>query len=159
MALCLAESLMERNGFDPKDQIQRYLHWYREGYLSSTGVCFDIGGTVSSALHRFEQTGEPFSGPTDPHSAGDFIFLGLHRGGGDDFTTQFDNTFKSIEKTLSEFHLTLTNLVKVNVWLKHINGLPEMEKRFFNFFQEYRFPARMTSTTVAKEKSGTAGSG
>ncbi len=77
MALCLAESLMERNGFDPKDQMQRYQHWYREGYLSSTGDCFDIGGTVSSALHRFEQTGEPFSGPTDPHSAGNGSLMRL----------------------------------------------------------------------------------
>jgi ADP-ribosyl-[dinitrogen reductase] hydrolase len=39
MALCLAISLLERHGFDPIDQLERYLRWWREGYLSSTGVC------------------------------------------------------------------------------------------------------------------------
>src|SRR5437773_1759165 len=45
MALCLAQSLVERGDFDPIDQLERYLRWSREGYLSSTGTCFDIGGT------------------------------------------------------------------------------------------------------------------
>jgi ADP-ribosyl-[dinitrogen reductase] hydrolase len=53
MALCLAESLIERNGFDARDQMERYLRWYRQGHLSSTGHCFDIGNTVSQSLHRF----------------------------------------------------------------------------------------------------------
>jgi len=70
MALCLAESLIECRGFNPRDQIQRYVRWYREGHLSCTGRCFDIGNTVADALHRFERTGEPFSGSTDPNSAG-----------------------------------------------------------------------------------------
>ena len=39
MALCLATSLIERRSFDPVDQLQRYVRWYREGYLSSTGRC------------------------------------------------------------------------------------------------------------------------
>ena len=47
MALCLAESLIECRGFDPVDQLRRYVRWYREGHLSSRGRCFDIGGTVS----------------------------------------------------------------------------------------------------------------
>ncbi len=80
-------------------------------------------------------------------AAGDFIFLALHRGGGNDFTTQFDNTFKYIEKTLAEFGLTLAHLVKVNVWLKHIEDLPEMEERFGGYFEKDHFPARMTSMT------------
>jgi hypothetical protein len=50
MALCLAESRVERGGFDPADQMRRYLRWYREGYLSSTGVCFDVGNTVRAVL-------------------------------------------------------------------------------------------------------------
>jgi len=32
MALCLAASLVERNGFDARDQMQRYLRWRDEGY-------------------------------------------------------------------------------------------------------------------------------
>src|SRR4051794_11593665 len=70
MALCLAESLVECGGFDPVDQLERYSRWWREGYMSSNGRCFDIGGTVSSALRRFERTREPYCGSTDPNSAG-----------------------------------------------------------------------------------------
>jgi hypothetical protein len=36
MALCLAESLIEQNGFDAKDQMDRYCLWYERGYLGST---------------------------------------------------------------------------------------------------------------------------
>ena len=50
MALCLAESLIEKEKFDPIDQMQRYLKWDREGYLSSNGKCFDIGMTVRNVL-------------------------------------------------------------------------------------------------------------
>ena len=46
MALCLAESLIERRGFDPVDQLERYVRWYREGHWSSTGSCFDIGNAT-----------------------------------------------------------------------------------------------------------------
>ncbi len=70
MALCLAESLIEKGGFDPIDQLERYIHWYRTGYLSSNGRCFDIGITTSDALHRFERTHEPYPGPDAPHTAG-----------------------------------------------------------------------------------------
>lgn len=77
MALCLAESLIECSGFNPLDQLERYLDWYRNGHLSSTGRCFDIGNTVRAALHRFEQTREPYCGPTDPHTAGNGSLMRL----------------------------------------------------------------------------------
>ena len=77
MALCLATSLLESGGFDPVDQMGRYLRWFREGYLSSTGECFDIGGTTREALVRFERTGEPYSGPTDSMSAGNGSLMRL----------------------------------------------------------------------------------
>jgi ADP-ribosylglycohydrolase len=77
MALCLAESLIEYKGFDPADQMKRYLKWYREGYLSSNGWCFDIGNTVRCALARFERSGEPFSGSKDPYSAGNGSIMRL----------------------------------------------------------------------------------
>jgi 2-iminobutanoate/2-iminopropanoate deaminase len=80
-------------------------------------------------------------------AAGDFVFLGLHRGRGDDFSTQIDNTFEYMRQTLAEFDLALADLVKVNVWLKYIKDLPEMEKRFNRYFEKDHFPARMTSTT------------
>ena len=77
MALCLAESLLERGGFDPVDQLQRYVRWYRHGHHSSTGRCFDIGNTVRDALHRFERAGEPWSGSTDPKAAGNGSLMRL----------------------------------------------------------------------------------
>ena len=70
MALCLAESLIERPTFDPIDQLERYVRWWRTGYLSSNGRCFDIGSTVRSALIRFERSHEPYGGLTDSDSAG-----------------------------------------------------------------------------------------
>ncbi len=77
MALCLAASLAERNGFEARDQMERYLRWRDTDYLSSTGWCFDIGGTVASALQRFEATGDPFAGSTDPHTAGNGSLMRL----------------------------------------------------------------------------------
>jgi ADP-ribosyl-[dinitrogen reductase] hydrolase len=70
MALCLATSLVEKQGFDATDQMERYVRWYQNGYLSSTGTCFDIGNATSAALHRFMNDGNPFAGSTDPYSAG-----------------------------------------------------------------------------------------
>ena len=77
LALCLAASLVEREGFDPSDQMRRYVRWWREGYMSSTGRCFDIGITTSRALSRFVDTGEPYSGPTDAMSAGNGSLMRL----------------------------------------------------------------------------------
>ena len=77
MALCLAESLVTKQGFDPRDQMERYVRWRREGHLSSTGFCFDIGNTVSAALSRFEANGEPYAGSTDPYSAGNGSIMRL----------------------------------------------------------------------------------
>ncbi|MEW6263457.1 MAG: ADP-ribosylglycohydrolase family protein [Thermodesulfobacteriota bacterium] len=77
MALCLATSLIEQKGFDARDQMERYCRWAEEGYLSSTGVCFDLGGTVASALRRYRRTGDPYAGSTDPRSAGNGCLMRL----------------------------------------------------------------------------------
>lgn len=66
MALCLAESLIERGGMDLADQLGRYLRWRDEGHLSSTGRCFDIGNTTTRSLSNFSATGDPRSGGTAP---------------------------------------------------------------------------------------------
>lgn len=77
MALCLAASLVERRGFDAADQMERYLRWQREGYMSSNGRCFDIGNTVGAALRRYRQTGDPYAGSTDPYAAGNGSLMRL----------------------------------------------------------------------------------
>ncbi len=50
MALCLANSLIESMGFDPKDQADKYKKWLETGYCSSTGRSFGVGQTVLRAL-------------------------------------------------------------------------------------------------------------
>ena len=77
MALCLAESLIGQRGFDPVDQLKKYVRWYREGYHSSTGRCFDIGNTTRIALETFEKTGEPYCGPVSPRTAGNGSIMRL----------------------------------------------------------------------------------
>jgi ADP-ribosyl-[dinitrogen reductase] hydrolase len=77
MALCLATSLIETREFDPIDQMNRYCNWYDNGYLSSTGSCFDIGDTTSGALHRYKFSNDPFSGSTHPDAAGNGSLMRL----------------------------------------------------------------------------------
>ena len=78
--LCLAASLIERGGFDAAwIRCRRYVRWRREGYLSPTGSCFDIGNTVSECACRgsSERTGNPYSGSSDAFSAGNGSLMRL----------------------------------------------------------------------------------
>jgi len=77
MALCLGHSLLEKGTFDPEDQMDRYCNWYSHGYMSSTGDCFDIGGTVSTALRRYIDTEEPYAGAVDEYSSGNGSLMRL----------------------------------------------------------------------------------
>ena len=79
MALCLATSLIERGEYDVTDQMRRYVRWRDEGYLSSTGECFDIGNTIASALSRFSRDGDPYAGSSDSLSAGNGSLMRLRR--------------------------------------------------------------------------------
>ncbi|MEY2449632.1 MAG: ADP-ribosyl-[dinitrogen reductase] hydrolase [Acidimicrobiaceae bacterium] len=69
MALCLAESLLDTGGNDLADQLRRYVAWSKDGYLSSTGRCFDIGITTREQLSRFEHTNQPIDPELDEESA------------------------------------------------------------------------------------------
>jgi ADP-ribosyl-[dinitrogen reductase] hydrolase len=77
MALCLAESLCTKSGFDAHDQMGRYVNWWQWGYWSSTGECFDIGMTVRDALVRFMNTGNPMAGDVDANTAGNGSLMRL----------------------------------------------------------------------------------
>lgn len=70
MAICLAESLCERQGWDPVDCMNRFVNWRDHGYASCTGHCFDIGITTRAALDRYLASGEPYAGSTDPRTSG-----------------------------------------------------------------------------------------
>lgn len=57
--------------------MERYVRWWKEGHLSSTGMCFDIGNTTRAALATFLKTGDPISGPSDSYSAGNGSLMRL----------------------------------------------------------------------------------
>lgn len=78
MALCLADSLIN-TGFDPKNQMDQYVDWYLNGHMSTTGRCFDIGGTTRSALERYRRDPEknPFAGSTHFLDAGNGCIMRL----------------------------------------------------------------------------------
>ena len=61
MSLCLANSLVARRDFILYDQLVRYKWWYRDGYMSSTGDCFDIGAATKKSIQEFEQRQRDFS--------------------------------------------------------------------------------------------------
>jgi ADP-ribosyl-[dinitrogen reductase] hydrolase len=66
MALCLAESLLECNGFDPRDQVQRYARWQQEGYLSCTGQCVGITANTARSIALAKWRRVVFPGSFDP---------------------------------------------------------------------------------------------
>ncbi|MBS1954204.1 MAG: ADP-ribosylglycohydrolase family protein [Cyanobacteria bacterium SZAS-4] len=77
MMLCLGTSLVVCRGFDPVDQMERYVRWYRTGYMSSNGECFDIGSTVGKALVEFEYSPRPYCGSSSVYTAGNGSLMRL----------------------------------------------------------------------------------
>ncbi|CAF2743793.1 unnamed protein product [Rotaria sp. Silwood2] len=61
MALCLANSLIACGDFIPYDQLVRYKWWFRQGYMSSTGHCFDIGAATRQSIQEFEERQRKFA--------------------------------------------------------------------------------------------------
>lgn len=76
MALCLANSLIERQTFDIKDQLTKYLNWYKKGYMSTRNHCFDIGGQTRSALEHFKYYGK-YSQKENYHAGGNGTIMRL----------------------------------------------------------------------------------
>ena len=77
MALALADSLLADPDFDASDLMNRFVSWRDEGTYSCAGHCFDIGSTGRDALSRFERTGNPVAGSTNPLSAGNGALMRL----------------------------------------------------------------------------------
>ena len=77
MALALTDSLTVHPDLDPRDLMERFVAWHRDGTYSCTGSCFDIGITTAEALRRFERTGDPFAGSADPNKAGNGSIMRL----------------------------------------------------------------------------------
>jgi ADP-ribosylglycohydrolase len=66
MALCLAESLLERGEFDARDQVTRYRLWQQQGHLSATGQCVGITAGTARALAQAQWRRQAFSGSHGP---------------------------------------------------------------------------------------------
>ena len=77
MALCITQSLIEKKEFDAKDIMDKFLRWRDEGYMSSTGTCFDIGTTTNRALENYKQTGNPYSGVAEDYMSGNGSIMRL----------------------------------------------------------------------------------
>lgn len=75
MALCLAESVVE-HGWNPRDQMKRYINWWQYGYNSVTGECFDIGGATRRALGWFNMS-EGRQYVQDSQAAGNGVLMRL----------------------------------------------------------------------------------
>ena len=73
--------------------------------------------------------------------AGDYLFLGLHRGTGSSFGEQLGSAIEAVGETLAEFDLDLGAIVKIHVWLRQISDLPDMEMRFARSFR--KMPIRL----------------
>ncbi|WP_421510526.1 ADP-ribosylarginine hydrolase Tri1 [Enterobacter sp. JS8-1] len=70
MALCLAETLLEKGDADTTCFRSKLLDWYQHGYNSSNGVCFDIGNVTRYALEQYTKFGAGWNADTAPESAG-----------------------------------------------------------------------------------------
>ena len=77
MALCLAQSLIDKNGFEPKDQMDKYLSWKEDGYFSTRKGCFDIGNTIAKALSIYRYSKEPYSGISGDNNSGNGSLMRL----------------------------------------------------------------------------------
>ena len=78
MALCLAQSLIECQEFDPYDQMDKYLDWFSNGYMSSVpNKCVDIGNATQKALREYSVGYQPFCGSEDRNTAGNGSIMRL----------------------------------------------------------------------------------
>jgi ADP-ribosyl-[dinitrogen reductase] hydrolase len=65
-ALCLADSLLACDGFDARDQMERYRQWQQEGYLTATGQCVGITASTARAIAMSQWRRQALFGSHDP---------------------------------------------------------------------------------------------
>jgi len=71
LALCLLDSLLECNAFDPADFGRRLTLWYDEGYMAVDALVFDVGVTTAKGI-RAIRSGVPVleAGPKGDYDCG-----------------------------------------------------------------------------------------
>jgi ADP-ribosyl-[dinitrogen reductase] hydrolase len=77
MALCLADSLIRKNGFDLIDQLDTYCRWEGQGLFSVKGYCFDIGSTTMESISSYRSNPRPYPGSTHDRAAGNGSIMRL----------------------------------------------------------------------------------
>ena len=71
LALCLLDSLIEKEGLDLANLAAKFLAWGRDGYLAVDAQVFDIGNQTSRALDNLKNGMSPeTAGPHDVRSNG-----------------------------------------------------------------------------------------
>jgi len=71
MCLALADSL--GNGHSQKDQLDKYVDWYKNGKYTPTGKCYGMGRTTRQALDDFIKTGQLESGLVETRGNGSIM--------------------------------------------------------------------------------------
>lgn len=75
MALCLAETYINRGFCDTDFFREKLIDWYKNGHNSSNGTCFDIGNATRFALEQVICNGPDWVGNTSPDSAGNAALI------------------------------------------------------------------------------------
>ena len=71
LALCLLDSLLERDAFDPQDFGERLFRWYENGYLAVDGRVFDVGVTTAVGIRAIKAGKPPLeAGPRGDYDCG-----------------------------------------------------------------------------------------
>jgi ADP-ribosyl-[dinitrogen reductase] hydrolase len=83
MMLCLAESLVKCNGHNGHDQMERYLRWYKEGYMSSAPErgCFDVGNATARAINLYAYNKEHLKKGETPRTTNEHESMSSGNGG------------------------------------------------------------------------------
>jgi ADP-ribosylglycohydrolase len=77
-ALALSESMVESNGFDPQDQMDKYKLVVDNNYMGSTDKNIGTGRTIRKAVETYKRTGLPYMTITnDPDNAGNGSIMRL----------------------------------------------------------------------------------
>ena len=75
MALCLAETYLQKGLMDITSFREKLVRWYHHGENSSNGRCFDIGNATRYALEQYLSQGPSWFGNTDKNTAGNAALI------------------------------------------------------------------------------------
>ena len=78
MMLCMADSLIQKQGFDVQDQLLKYLRWYQDGYNSAIRYCFDIGAQTKESLDRFDKDVKLLEAKPSSYKAGNGALMRIN---------------------------------------------------------------------------------